>query len=156
MRSSLLFLMHFVSFVALENMHRRKEKKISAAHLFHCCSELLSLSGSLCCQVQKQIGRKQTWKSCFFSCRSLCCLCAVQRKLEKNNWCSTLTSSLQCILVDKKRYGDDKRKIMWFTFHSIAVHQRSTWSALHLVWENLRPTKKKSCSALVCPMKFIF
>ena len=26
MRSSLLFLMHFVSFVALENMHRRKEK----------------------------------------------------------------------------------------------------------------------------------
>ncbi|XBH57745.1 hypothetical protein VPH35_079294 [Triticum aestivum] len=62
MRSSLLFLMHFVSFVALENMHRRKEKKLSAAHLFHYCSDLLSPSGSLCCQVQKQIGRKQTGK----------------------------------------------------------------------------------------------
>ena len=49
MRSS-LFVMHFVSFVALENMHRRK--KISATHLFHCCSYLLSPSGSLCCQVQ--------------------------------------------------------------------------------------------------------
>ena len=40
-----------------------------------------------------------------------------------------------------------------FTFRSIAVHQHSTWSALHLVWKKLHPTKKKSCSALVCPMK---
>ena len=53
MRSSLLFLMHFVLFVALENMHRRKGKILSATHLIHCCSDLLSSSGSLCCQVQK-------------------------------------------------------------------------------------------------------
>ena len=64
---------------SLGNIHWRKQQKncLGAAHLFHCRSDLLSPSGSLCCRVQKQIGKVD------FLMQLTLLLCAVERILEK-------------------------------------------------------------------------
>ena len=54
-----------------------KKLFLGAAHLFHCRSDLLSPNGSLCCQVQKQIG-----KVYFFSAAHSVVVCS-RKKIGK-------------------------------------------------------------------------